>query len=538
MAQVEPRSETPPADQPGRWPLRLVLLSAAVLFAALWALYPQEFVASDPWAYSSRAYAILTGPDFGPNHPFSHRLAVTLPTALFYGLFGVNIWTTDLWPLCASLLILAVVWTALPTAWSKVLGALLCVTSVALIHASTELLPDVVAGALMAASALLLFRRRRLAEGRFAWAFAGLPVLLAFLAFEAKESAYWLLPLWLAAAWSDSRGREWPLLLRRFYVPAILTGAVLGGAYLAFCAFVWGSAFARLAAIQSLTGQHLWAWDHASRWELVKRLTIAPVELLTMQYGMAVLALAALGFVLAPASLQPWCWYTAACLLFYWFGSTSLTRYEPMPLSERMTLPVLPGLYILAAYGASRLSIAGMATARHGRLLAASLVTLLLLGPLAGELLSWRQHERAEAQAMAIVTSAVQDEPGTQMLLVCSDERSVQALAFYFGYRLPPNLRAATVDELLRTPALAAAERAFVFVNHPRSLFLAEAFGLTSHDEEIAAAAGAAAFDLDGVSLRVTSDVAELRDKLRTLQLLNRGTVGSFSNPPVQRFNP
>lgn len=516
MTGVEPHAESlPGAAGISPWRLRLVLLSAAALFAAMWAFYPQEFVASDPWAYSSRAYAILTGLDFGPNHPFSHRLAVTLPTALFYGVLGVNIWTTDLWPLCASLLIIAVIWTALPTAWSKIIGALLCVTSVALIHASTALLPDIIAGALMAASALLLFRRRRqLTARRWTWTFACAPVLLAFLAFEAKESAYWLLPLWIAAVWSDSRDAEWPRMWRRFYVPALLTGVVLGGAYLAFCAFVWGSAFARLSAIQSLTGQHLWAWDHASRWELMKRLTIAPVELLTLQYGAPVLALAALGVVLAPASLQPWCWYTAACLLFYWFGSTSLTRYEPMPLTERMTLPLLPGLYILAAYGASRLSIAGAATLRAGRWPAFALVVALLIGPLAGEVLSWRTHDRAEAQAMSIVTAAVDHEPDARLLLLCSDERSAQALAFYFGYHLPPNLHTATVDELLRTPALAAADRAFVFANHPRSTFLSDAFGVKTYDDEIAAAGGAPAFDRDGVSLRVTTDVAGLRARL------------------------
>lgn len=35
--------------------------------------------------------------------------------------------------------------------------------------------------------------------------------------------------------------------------------------------------------------------------------------------------------------------------LLFWFGSASVSSYEPLPLSERMNLPVLPPLLVVAA---------------------------------------------------------------------------------------------------------------------------------------------------------------------------------------------
>ena len=197
-------------------PPRTWLLLALLLFIALWLLYPQEFIASDPWAYSQYAFEVSQNFDLGENHVFHHRIAVTLPVAFLYAIFGVNIITTNLWPLGSALLVVIVVWCALPDNRSKIIGAALCLTSVPLFKASMALYPDIIATAFMALSTLVLFNRKRFVQAHRTWLVAPLAaIFLLFLAFLAKESSYWVLPLWAMAFVADVRENDRTTLLRR-----------------------------------------------------------------------------------------------------------------------------------------------------------------------------------------------------------------------------------------------------------------------------------------------------------------------------------
>lgn len=462
------------------------LLLVLLLYVALWTLSPQELTASDPWVYSTRAFKISQHFDLGPSDVFSHRLAVTFPVALAYALFGVNLVTTHLWPLGAALLVVLVVWAALPDDRSRSIGAALCLTGLPLFTASTALLPDIIATALMASSTLVLFNRRRLARARGIGLLAPLTATsLLFLAFLAKESAYWVLPLWVMAFVADVKEKDSATLIRRFHLCAVSAGVVLGIGYLVFCHLTWGNPLARLESIQALSGAHLWSWDKASSWDLLKRLTVAPVRLLRGQYGEPVLLLALFALPIMPRPLRPWGYYTACCLLFFWFGSTSLTRYEPMPLFERMTLPALPGLSILAAFTTARLAVhserAGWVTS--------SIPVLLMLGltslPFVQYVNSWRWQESAEAKAVAIIQKELQTHPTANYLLVCSDPRSPESLAFYFGYHYPATLHVSSVAALTDA-MLQAADKRFVFVHRERSGFLTSAYGYPNYDNELA----------------------------------------------------
>ena len=460
--------------------LFLVLL----LYIVLWVLCPQEFIASDPWGYSRRAFAISQHLGFGSSDVLSHRVAVAVPVALLYSVFGVSIITTNLWPLCSALIVVISVWLALPDDRSKVVGAILCFTSVPLFKSSTALYPDIIAAAFMASSSLILFHRRVLIHGRRARLLVPpAAVVLLFLAFLAKESAYWVLPLWAVTLFVDAKGKDRDVLLRRFYLPALGAGVLLGIMYLVFCHATWGDPLARFRSIQALTGHHLWSWDKVPPGVFARRLTISPARLLLGQYGAPVLLLALLGFVISPRSIRPWRYYAAVCLVLYWFGSTSFTRYEPMPLVDRMTLPMLPGLYVLAAFTTSRLSI----TSDRAGCINSFLPVVLVLGfagmPFAQYVDSWRGKELPEATAMSILRTEVKGHPDREYLLVCSDHRSPDALSFYFGYRYPENLHVVFVENL--TEELIRSDERFVFMDQQRSAFLKSAYGSRHFDEEI-----------------------------------------------------
>lgn len=463
---------------------RIGLFLTLLLYVIFYIVCPQEFIASDPWIYSKRAFDISQELDFGTNHVFNHRIAVTIPVAFFYWAFGINIITTNLWPLCATLIVIISVWIALPDDKSKIIGLLLCLTSIPLSKASTSLYPDIIATAFMTLSSLILFNRHRMVHNQKTWLVTPLiSISLLFIAFLAKESAYWIFPLWILFLFSDLINKDANILLRRFYIPAFITGILLGLVYFAFCYIVWDDPFARFKSIQNLTGKHLWSWDKVPLLELIKRLTISPVQFFVSQYSAPILLMAIIGFIIAPQSIKPWKYFIVSCLLFFWFGSTSFTRYEPMPLVGRMSLPILPALYILASFAISRLSIV------HNRprwidSFFPIILTLSFTGlPFIKYVISWTEKELSELNAISIVKKEVKAHPNKEYLLICSDERSPNSLSFYFEYRYPKNLYVVYPKNL--TKELIYNKEIFLFIHRQRSAFLKSAYGSRHYDNEI-----------------------------------------------------
>lgn len=464
--------------------VHLLLIPFLAVYVALWSIYPHEMTASDPWAYSERAFQLASDYEFSGDHVFSHRLWTYVPLALIYRIFGVSALTTNLWPLLATLLIILTVWAALPDTKSRIIGALLCLTSAPLFEYSVKLYPDIIAAAFMVLSSLLLFSRKNIVYSEkklFIYAIAS--VFFMFFAFLAKMSAYWVLPLWLIAIVADSKHNERSRLFKHFYIPVLVAGLFLGVAYLVFCYEVWGDPLVRFKNIQSMSGDHLWSRQSGDFGQLVKRLTILPADLFLNQYGAAFLLLALLGFGIAKESVRPWGYYTLFCVVFFWFGTTSFTYYDPMPLVQRMTLPALPGIYILCAYLLSRLTLVSLQPAWIRHLLPVFLV-LVLAGPSFSQYVeTWKDKTLPEAEAIQIVKQSVESNPGTNHLLVCSDTRSPRFLSFHFGYRYPANLNVLAVADL--TKELIATDKRFLFLNRERSLFLTSAYGKRHYDNEI-----------------------------------------------------
>jgi hypothetical protein len=490
------------------------LLVVIGLFVLLWSLYPHEFIASDPWKYSANAYAVSQGTSLNhpENNPFTQRIGVFVPVALFYRLFGVSIITTNLWLLCSAILILIVVWAALPTTRRKVLGLVMCATSVPLFKAAVALYPDIVATAFMALSALCLFYRAKTMAGRGVYRL--LPVLAVcslFIAFLAKESAYWMVPLWLIASAADWRRGD-RALLRRFYLPAVVTGVILGAGYLAFSQAVWGDPLARIRSVQIVAGNHLWLQSYATRLGLIRRLTIVPPGRLLLDYGAAGI-FAFLSLWLIPRPLRFWAGYTIITVLLFWFGTTSFTNYEPLPAVTRQTLPCLPGIYILAGYFASRVRVPLTGSAATNRLIGGLACVVLAGIPFLGYVHSWPRDGYPEARAMAIVSQAAAADSQRRILLITSDARSPDALAFYFGYRYPANLTAVAVADLT-AEQLRQADEAIIFVNQDRSEFLSVGYGWQDFDRRIAALALPPVYATGGVSLYRSDEPARLRPLL------------------------
>ena len=446
------------------------LLSLMTL-VLLWVYYPHQLTMLDPWAYSEAAFNILTKRELGTGYIFDHRLMLTVPVAVIYGLFGISAYSSHLWPLFCCLLIVAIIYFSVLGTRNKVLALALILGSPSFFYSSTELYPDIIATAFMCLSAYFLFRREQFYLGGV------LASASLFLAFLAKESSYWLTPVYLLFFFKDCLKR--PLANIRFHLQFTGNGLLLTCGYLIFCKLVWGDYFARLSSLSSLTGTHLWSWSRQSDNALLERLTTGPILLITEYYGAFILVLAVLGLVHLTTWAKPWAWYTLFCLFFFWFGSTSFKSYEPMPLVSRMLLPLFPGLVILAVNGMeSILRRWGL----HTRTILISIFTILALSPQIIKISGWSELERGESGAIKIIREDL-DKNQNPIVLITSDTRSAKALQFYFSYRLPQELKIIYAGDLKANYAPVGST--YLYINHARSKFLSHAYGEKNYDRMI-----------------------------------------------------
>jgi hypothetical protein len=438
----------------------LALVAALAVHAALWLAAQRDLAAADPLWYATWADKLAFHPAelFAAHntYPFVMRLGLTAPIALAYRLFGVSTLATNLPCLLAGLAIIAIAYAAAPTARSKLLAVLFAATCTPLLADGHELNPDLPCAAAMAASILCLARRDR---PRGAWWVAGAAVLW-FAAFQIKEVAVWCAPVWLYAVIRDLRDRGGRWVVHTFG-PAAAAGAALAAGYLVFCAALWGDPLARLHGIDDAAHTHEWAADGEPVGDLIARLTWQPAALLYKMFR----------FALVPAVLSPWLvrgrdriWVvaTAAILALYWFGSSTLATYLPLPIWRRMILPVLPGLVIVAALATDAAIDAvrrriGEPRGRIdlGRWLAvacACTLGLVLVVPhvrsVSRQIAAIDHPERAAYQALRAEVASTSD----RIVVVCGDFRCPPLTGFYFGFAPPAHLTVVLPAEFAAAP--------------------------------------------------------------------------------------
>ncbi|GAB2968361.1 hypothetical protein GCM10027048_44020 [Hymenobacter coalescens] len=316
--------------------------------------------ALDDYYYARYAQQLLAGTfHLGPDpqrllhDPLHERWLIFGPVAGLYALLGINIWSTTLWPLLATLGCLLLLWAAYgrrqPVAASGAL-ALLGLHYFSL-NLTAYLYPDNVNMLACFAAALALWRGRQAGARPLAWgaAFAG----LNFAALLCKETVVYYAPFYLGLLVLDTRHRRHG----RFWLTAAGVGAGLLTVYLAFYHWQTGDALYRLHLIEHTNavlqdGNYLLG----SRAALLHRLTLGPAQFL-LRTGLGLAVLLAVGSAWPPAPAAEvadrpfWLGLAFSTLAFYWLGSTSLTQYNPISLVPRMLTPLLPPLCLAAGFG-------------------------------------------------------------------------------------------------------------------------------------------------------------------------------------------
>ncbi|HEX5060054.1 MAG TPA: hypothetical protein VFV99_11875 [Kofleriaceae bacterium] len=418
----------------------LALVLALLVQIVVFVFGQSDLPVADPLWYANIAHKIAVDPstvfDHAEIHPFVMRVGLTMPVAVLYKLFGVSTLTTNLYALWAALGVIIIVYAAAPSPRAKLLGMVLATFCVALLRNANVLNVDLPAATWMGAAVLCLSRRDR---PRGTWWIVGAAVA-TIAAFLVKETAVWLAVVWLYTLAVDVRS-DARAALRRF-APGLVVGAVLTAAYLWVCARVWGSPFARFSGIEELTYEHTWSLQGkpASAW--VNRLTWQAPWFLLAQFQL-LLPIALASPWLVRGRLRIWVVAAAAFVLLFWFGSSSLSAYTPLPLVPRMVMPILPVLLVVATLTAD----AAIDRVRDAswRIALAIVLALALVIPTGRAMLKLvlRQHPETDAFAIVRHTAAT----GNSTIVVCAEERCGAAGNFHFGFEIPANVSFNSVTE-------------------------------------------------------------------------------------------
>ena len=434
----------------------IALVAALVVETVIFFVTQTDFLAADPLWYADIAHRLSVDPAavFAQHeiHPFVMRIGLTMPLALFYRVFGVSTLVSNLPCLLAADGILVVVYSAVSTPRAKLIGLLLAVACVAMFHQMLMLNVDLPSAALMGASIVYLARRDR---PRGAWWLTA-AVVAWFAAFLVKETALWCAPVWIYAIVCDLHGAGWRRTVRTF-APAIAAGVVFAAGYLVLCAELWGDPFARFKGIEHAVADVRGSPTYRDAWAMAGTPTSAWIARLTWQVPRLLYQM--FGATLVPVVLAPWLvrgrdriwwWATATIVLFYWFGSSTLSEYMPLPISQRMLIPVLPFILVTATLAAD----AGL---DRWRMTGARLALVIVLAGaiLVPAVLSIRAtigHGRPETEAFAALRRDVAADPARHVVLVCGEPRCVSIAGFYFAFEPPPNLNVTYAGDFARAP--------------------------------------------------------------------------------------
>jgi len=461
----------------------LFLITIISVYALIWYLHPRTLVASDQSGYSEIAYKIMTG-HFGQDpsdHIFYHRIGLTVPVALFYKWFGINTTSAHLWTLLGGIMSILAVWLAVPSRLGKMLGIIILAFSPVFYLNSAELLPDTVVSGLMMLSAVLLYYRRRAAVNWFpGLLFPLLGIFFLFWAFLTKATAYWTLIFWIAVFIHDLRLKRFTLI-KRFYLPAFGFFLLLGSGYLIFCNSIWGSPWARLESMQALTGQHLWTIN--GNWDAVKDRLWGGIRHFWFHNFYYVPFLGLAGAIFCFRKIRFWAFYALLSLFIWWFGSTSFIVYDPLPFMPRMFLPVLTLLAVTGGFlvGNWLDKIDRRQIMYYFKIVVTLILLIILLRPAfyPRNLAAFRYPD-IEKLAMERFKKAITEVP-KPVLILTADARSCSYLKFFFGYELPEDIGLDFYGNLSEEKH-GRFNTFFYFINHGRSNFLHQAYGLDVYD--------------------------------------------------------
>ncbi|SHI81302.1 4-amino-4-deoxy-L-arabinose transferase [Hymenobacter daecheongensis DSM 21074] len=337
----------------------LTLLFVVLFTVAYYLLTHEGLYDLDDYFYARYAQQLASGtfrvvpdPQGLLHDPLKERWLIFGPVAGLYRLFGVNIISSTLWPLLATVGCAVVIWRRYRRREPVVAAAAMLLLGLHYftLNLTNYLYPDNILMFWCLCCAMVLLHGRQMPRRPLAWGVGF--ALLNFAALLSKETIVYYLPFYVGVLGRDVwRGQN-----GRFWSAALLGGTVLVAGYLAFYQVFTHDALYRIHLIEH-TNEFLKEGNFllGNRAALLARVTYQPLAFL-VGTGLGVALLLAVAAALGrrqhpPSDAGFWLALAASTLAFYWLGSTSLSQYNPITLLPRMTTPLLPPLCLAAGFG-------------------------------------------------------------------------------------------------------------------------------------------------------------------------------------------
>jgi len=343
------------------WPI-IILLGAICCYFNHHGIY-----LSDEYIYADNAWKIANGTFELSNSAFTNRFGFLLPMAGLIKLFGTSSYVLTLWTsLCFGFLLIANYFILHPTQKRiALLSTLLLALNPTLLYYAADVSHDLAMTAFLSIAILVLWQIQRqpnhqsifksvLFVGSLIWAFL------------TKMTVIYAAPFVLMLFLIDFfRNRN-----KTFWICSTGLGFVFLLGYLFAYYQYTGDAFFRFAGIEGEYNIDKYGYFNKSWKEVLGRITALPVAFILNTSGLGPIGLIALLGLFSKnqfnhqnqSSLfsrfksidlaKPFNFfgiYAISLLLLFWFGSTSLAFYNPIILADRMWMPLIPPISILAA---------------------------------------------------------------------------------------------------------------------------------------------------------------------------------------------
>jgi 4-amino-4-deoxy-L-arabinose transferase-like glycosyltransferase len=376
---------------PSWWAPALLVIAALAL--RLWCF--TGLIGSDDLLYTHYARAIVSGTYALEAYHFALRFGLFVPLAGIYGLFGVSEWSTALLPLTASVVCVVLTFWIARTIFgprAAFFAALLATTFPLSIRYGSILLPEPVAG-MYVLGALALYvslgKRREVTAGLAAGLLLGIGYLT-------REIVVFIL---LAVLAETALQRRWRLL----------TALAVGSFAVAFSEhlYYWLASGDVLLRLHGMASHNA----HQKAFEAIRhpiyRLTRTMPEIMLIPsidlglHSVLAVVLALIATLVFPfRQIRLFVLWAVIPALYLNFGSTSLSTYIPMVVSERYLDPIYPPLFVLSGAVLSK-----WATTRFRMAAVAAVLTLVSVVGIRSAYVTrgtgWRTAEVSQLRSIA-----------------------------------------------------------------------------------------------------------------------------------------
>lgn len=489
--------------QRGRTVLTIVLALLIVGIHLGLLIYARPgFLGSDDLSYSRAVARIVDGSFRVQPRQFDNRFGLLFPAALCVRWFGMNPWSTVLWPMlcsCATVLLVFCWTTSRYGRTAGILAGILMGTCNLQIHWALYMMPDIVLATMLFAAVLCVESTRTSTSPRARWGWAAAFGVAMFCAICTKLTAIWIAPFLALTLGIDLvRKKEW-----KPWLSIAIAGATSASAYLIMYWALTGDPLFRIHWVEEVfaTGSLPDSFEY-TREAYIQRLVYQPFHLIwsdRMFRRLCVLTLCMLAG-LRPRERQDQSGgvrlglYALTFCSAFWFGSISLSRYRPIEPLGRYLLPMIPPMTVCA--GILLATIASKPDTHPGilrpfrkllrvRYVGLALASLLILRQGISLFYALSNGLVGETESTATYRRFVADHLDQHDIpaVVYTDRRSAEVFDIFFGINSRHTVSVKGFSEYSHEDAADTAE--YLYVNRGTLAILKNMYRL-SFDEDIA----------------------------------------------------